>query len=249
MVKLYTKDIKLQKPEETILNLFKNRLLDFKMLDMGVGGGRTTMFFANLAREYVGIDYSDKMIAACKSRFGEHSDNISFEVCDVRKMEMFQDNTFDFILFSFNGIDYIPHHDRLNAFSEIKRVGKSGGFFCFSSHNIQSIPRAFSMKYGLSLNPKSTVKNIIRWFFLNHIHNKGINIRKLQHTSHVIINDGAHNYRLQTYYIKPKVQIEQLSNYFKDIKVYSLFKGNEIQSEVELNKTTDAWLYYLCVIK
>ena len=74
-----------------------------KMLDIGVGGGRTTLHFAPLVKEYVGIDYSQNMIKACQERFAQ----VSFQTADARSMGIFKDSTFDFILFSYNGIDYI----------------------------------------------------------------------------------------------------------------------------------------------
>jgi ubiquinone/menaquinone biosynthesis C-methylase UbiE len=77
-----------------------------------------------------GIDYSEEMIDACKKRFSDYSSHISFKVCYVRSMKMFDENTFDFILFSFNGIDLISHNERLKAFDEIKRIGKPGSCFC-----------------------------------------------------------------------------------------------------------------------
>src|ERR1700689_5122670 len=40
-----------------------------KILDLGVGGGRTTPYFSSIAESYIGIDYSAPMIAACKEKF------------------------------------------------------------------------------------------------------------------------------------------------------------------------------------
>jgi ubiquinone/menaquinone biosynthesis C-methylase UbiE len=40
-----------------------------KMLDIGVGDGRTTMHFAQAAEEYWAIDYSQVMIAAYRKSF------------------------------------------------------------------------------------------------------------------------------------------------------------------------------------
>jgi ubiquinone/menaquinone biosynthesis C-methylase UbiE len=62
------------------------------MLDIGVGGGRTTKYFFPLAKEYVGIDYSPEMIQACKKKFPE----LRFEVADVRNLSLFGDGHFDF---------------------------------------------------------------------------------------------------------------------------------------------------------
>ena len=38
------------------------------MLDIGVGTGRTTMHFAGLVKEYVGVDYSSALIQACPEK-------------------------------------------------------------------------------------------------------------------------------------------------------------------------------------
>jgi len=53
--------------------------------------------------EYIGVDYSAEMIAACCQKFPD----LVWQVADARNLEQFADNYFDFILFSFNGIDYI----------------------------------------------------------------------------------------------------------------------------------------------
>ena len=249
VVELYARETHLYRPEETILNFLIGSLLDMKMLDMGVGGGRTTLHFAKLVKEYVGIDYSEKMIIKCKKRFSGYPNNISFKVCDARSMEMFEDNTFDFILFSFNGIDYISHNDRLKALREIQRVGKHGGYFCFSTHNLETIHKIFKFKHQLCLSPERLVRRIVKWLLLRFVYNKHTNIKKLKSSKYAIINDGAHEFRLQTYYISPTEQIEQLSEWFRDVQVYSVTSGSEINGEIELNSIDDEWLCYLCVIK
>ena len=96
----------LQPAEEAILTLLKPGLGSMKMLDIGVGGGRTTRHFAAVTAEYVGIDYSAGMIDACKERCSGDA-NTTFHVGDARDLSRFEDDCFDFILFSFNGIDYI----------------------------------------------------------------------------------------------------------------------------------------------
>ena len=235
----------LHKPEETVLTIFKNRLKNMRMLDVGVGGGRTTYHFARLAKQYVGIDYSEKMIDACKKRFPNASQNISFKPCDVRFMKIFEDNYFDFVLVSNNGLDYMSHEDRLKTLLEIKRVGKKRGFLCFSTHNLQSIKQLLPIQ--LSLNPLTMSKNILRSFLLRLL-NKSF--KKLKYKKYALINDGAHQFRLLTYYIRPKDQIKQLSNLgFRNIQVYSLADGKQIVKKSDVYITTDGLyhgLYYLC---
>src|ERR1041385_7806991 len=75
VVRAYEQENELQKPEEVVLTMLKDRLKDMRMLDIGVGAGRTTFHFAPRVKEYIGIDYSQKMIEACKRRFPERADS------------------------------------------------------------------------------------------------------------------------------------------------------------------------------
>ena len=143
VVKRYLSHRHLQPPEQTILNLLEQSHRDMRILDIGVGAGRTTHYFAPLAKEYVGVDYSKKMIDACIEKFQDTNGHMSFHVCDARAMDMFENHSFDFVLFSFNGIDMLSHEDRFQAFREMKRVCKPEGLFCFSSHNLQSVEELF----------------------------------------------------------------------------------------------------------
>jgi ubiquinone/menaquinone biosynthesis C-methylase UbiE len=102
------------------------------ILDMGVGGGRTTPYLAKAAGRYVGADYSEGMIEACQRRFPDQE----FQHCDATDMAAFDDEEFDAVVFSFNGIDVIRTDDgRARCLSETARVLKPGGIFIFSSHN------------------------------------------------------------------------------------------------------------------
>ncbi len=247
VVDSYLEDTTLQAPEQTIFDLLNERLPNMAMLDIGVGGGRTTEHFGKVAQKYTAIDYSENMVQVCKDRYADNPE-LSFEVCDVRALDIFENDTFDFILFSFNGIDYISHEDRLKAFQEMHRVGKPGCIFYFSSHNLLSLKDIFKLRNNLSTRPKTLARNLIHWCKLKFIHNRGVDIDNLLQSPYAVFNDGAHDFELQTYYIKPKEQIKQLtdSNLFGNVSVYSLISGLEYTQESELNSATDSWLYYLC---
>lgn len=240
IVKEYSELRDLYKPEKNILDFLKPNLKNMKMLDIGVGAGRTTLHFADLTQEYVGIDVSEKMIKVCKERFANKNKHLSFQVCNARNLKIFEDNYFDFILFSFNGIDYLDHPGRLEALREIKRVGKQGSLFSFSSHNIYSLKKQFSISF--SENPRYLLKlPIIK--LLNK------SPEKLEQMEYAIINDGVYLFRLMTYYIKPESQIEQLTDLgFKNIKIYSVEEAKEIETSSNLSYVQDGWLYYLCNI-
>jgi len=103
-----------------------------EILDMGVGGGRTTTYLARNAKLYVGADYSEGMVDACRQRFPD----LEFRHCDATDMSQFADGAFDIVVFSFNGIDVIPTNEgRARCLAETARVLKPEGLFIFSSHN------------------------------------------------------------------------------------------------------------------
>ena len=148
----------LQPPEETILRLMLPVLGKARLLDLGVGGGRTTLDFAKWAREYVGADYAESMIQECQRRFSGYPEHISFRVCDARHMGMFADSEFEIVLFSHNGIDYVEHEDRLRILREIWRVAKPEAHFCFSTHNLNWCANLFELRRIISLNPGKIIR-------------------------------------------------------------------------------------------
>jgi ubiquinone/menaquinone biosynthesis C-methylase UbiE len=238
----------LQPAEAMVINRFKDRWADLTMLDIGVGGGRTTQHFAKLVADYTGVDYSANMIAACQKRFSTAPDTTRFSVCDARDMRQFADNSFDFILFSFNGIDSVSHADREQIFAEICRVGKPGGYFFFSTHNLQGFERELSIRHQLSLNPLTTYVNLVMLTLLR-IFNRQTLLNQIKTSDHITVRDESHNFSLSNYYVRPQAQIHQLAGNFKDVQIYSWKNDLEIIGERELCANFDLWLYYLCVIK
>jgi SAM-dependent methyltransferase len=106
-----------------------------RILDLGVGGGRTTAYLSNIASHYVGVDYAEEMVNVCRTRFPD----LKFAVADAADLSAFADGSFDAVIFSFNGLDYlVPDQKRHQCVSECHRVLKPGGVLIFSSHN----PRA-----------------------------------------------------------------------------------------------------------
>lgn len=244
LVNAYINDNALQKPEETILELVRDKLDNWRMLDLGIGLGRTTLHFAPLVKEYVGTDYSFGMIKTYQKMFPEAKPNVQVRLSDARMMREFESNYFDFILFSFNGIDYISHEDRIDALKEIKRIGKKGGLFVFSTHNLQYIDNLYSIKFGNHF--KYFVYQCYR--YLRLIYENGFS-GKYRNKRFAIINDGAHHFRLKTYYVRPSAQIEQLEQSgFKNIRLFSLKTGEEIDKAALNGASKDSWIYYFCEI-
>jgi SAM-dependent methyltransferase len=131
------------------------------ILDLGVGGGRTTAFLAQLAGRYVGVDISEAMVQACAAKYPHER----FEVCDASDLERFPDENFDAVVFSFNGIDYIRPEGRSRCLSEVARVLVDGGKFIFSSHNARHLAvaprlRGASMFRRFLRTGKATLRSI-----------------------------------------------------------------------------------------
>jgi len=244
---VYGRESTLFPPEETILHLMLPELRTARMLDLGVGGGRTTLHFAKCVREYVGADYSASMIRECERRFAAYPDPLSFVVSDARSLRMFAGGSFDFILFSMNGIDSVNHSDRLTILKEIRRVGKPGGWFCFSSHNLNFGAQLFELRKAITLNPKfakRTAKRLV-WRF---VYNWRVRAATLRRSQYMMISERAHSRRMFTYYIRPEEQLRQLSEDFADVRVFSFASGAEIVGHGELRNVQDMCLYYLCRI-
>src|SRR5206468_7672141 len=115
-VSYYPETTQLQPAERELFN--KPLSPNISILDIGVGGGRTTPYLAELSRHYVGIDYSEEMVRACRSRYPGQR----FELCDASNLTEFADKSFDAVIFSFNGIDYLGPEGRSRCFSEVARV-------------------------------------------------------------------------------------------------------------------------------
>jgi ubiquinone/menaquinone biosynthesis C-methylase UbiE len=244
-VDAYAHMIDLLKPEQTMLCLLRTKPPLRKMLDIGVGGGRTTKYFAKLTEEYVGIDYSENMIRICHEKFRKYP-RISFVTADARNLSIFEDNYFDFVLFSHGGLDAVEHEDRIRILHEIWRVAKGGGYFFFSTSNLDAMLQFCQIK--LSTHPKVLARNLIRLLLIRQLnpqmwkYTRGKR-KDLNHTMFII---GADNWGLKTYCITPEAQVMQLKDSgFENIRTYDL-QGEEITG---LPNTTDVELHYLCTIK
>jgi ubiquinone/menaquinone biosynthesis C-methylase UbiE len=235
----------LYKPEVTVLNELRNKLPQMSMLDIGVGAGRTTTHFAYLVKEYVGLDCSNKMINACLEKFKNNRQKFSFLTADARNLKLFKSSSFDFVLFSFNGIDFMNHEERLKILGEIRRLIKPGGYFCFSTHNLNSLIEQCSIR--LSKHPTLLALRIRQLLQMRLLNKKEI-WRILRNPSrnqeylrvNIIANPEG---RVNLYYIALVEQLKQLSELgFSDTKIYGLGDGNEIRNPT---RAIDSWLYFL----
>lgn len=246
IVKNYALESHLQAPEETILSELIPKLFNYDVLDIGIGGGRTTLHIAGRCKSYIGVDINANMVAACSQRFQNWPHNLTFNVSDARTLDGIADNSIDLVIFSFNGIDYINHHGRMLALASIYRVLRPEGRFVFSSHNTGCIPDLISLRTHLSRNPINCARGLVRWCKLNFKFNNRNTLKQAVNATRAIINDGAYESNLQTYYVSVSEQLRQLDGMFKVKNIYSLTSGKPFTSPESAESSSDSWLYYMC---
>ena len=195
-------------PAETaILQQIANTLKRASLLDIGIGAGRTTTFLAPACNDYVGIDYSQAMIEIATARFP----HLPLHQQDARDLSAFAEASVDIVWFSYNGIDYVSHADRLKILQEIHRVLKPNGLFIFSSHNRDHkiYPAYHRKNLQLTINPKRMTRRVIGYLtgIINATKHRA---QQIQTDDYAILNDQAHEYNMLTYYISGKKQTEQL---------------------------------------
>jgi ubiquinone/menaquinone biosynthesis C-methylase UbiE len=243
VVQFYARYEQLQKPEEEILKILRGKLAGMKMLDIGIGAGRTTAWFAPLVQEYVGIDYAQGMVDACIEKFKEGFPNSRFLQADVRHLDEFPSGYFDFVLFSFNGIDYILPEERAAALQQVRRVLRRGGYFCFSTHNLISLYDLHA--FELRLNLVAAIRRALDVRKIKRINKAQLNT--VHAANYIIINDGAHDFRLETVYVRPSFQLQQLSKVgYSNVRAFALTTGKEIDPNNDLGSEKEKWIYFLC---
>ncbi len=209
IVAQYVADNDLTPTEARLLARYDQDIAGKRVLDLGVGAGRTTPHLVDRAAYYVGVDLSEAMVAACRERYPQ----IDFRRCDARDLSQFGDANFDCALFAFNGIDYVGHEDRAHVLREVARVLKPGGAFLFSSHNLAVIPSGTFLHSALhltfSVNPLRFAKAVARAGV--NVFNYAKNATGQRRTDdYAILVDPAHGFVLLTYYVSVEEQRRQL---------------------------------------
>jgi SAM-dependent methyltransferase len=240
----YARKSELQTAEAAILRRYEPEISGGRILDLGVGGGRTTPFLLELSSSYVGVDYSLEMIERCRGRFPA----VEFQPVDARDLSAFTDSTFDFVLFSNNGIDAVGHDDRLNILGEVHRTLKDGGLFVFSSHNRNSaIATAWDLQH-FDVNP---LRDPVRFgkkalsYPLGIINYFRRARRNRVEDEYCIEVDAGNLYSLVHYRITARAQKRQLERVgFCEVETVGM-DGRSLSPD-ECQSIDEPWIHYVC---
>lgn len=236
VVRHYARQSRLQSPERAIFDRLGAILPGSDLLDLGVGGGRTTTELAPRCRRYLGADYAAPMVQACRDRFSDLilNHDIRFEVVDARAMP-FKDASFDIVLFSFNGIDLVGAEARATALAECRRVLRPGGRLVYSSHNLNWLDSRRGIRWAGLRDYLETQRFWSRMRRLNQA------AWPIAGRAWVELTDplaGGLNY-----YIRPAELVRQtLAQGFEDVSLFDL-RGHEIRDPQQQVGLSDPWIY------
>ncbi|WP_439600202.1 class I SAM-dependent methyltransferase [Devosia sp.] len=220
-------------PEEFCLELVPASSRS-SVLDIGIGGGRTTGAISAQFERYVGVDYSAAMIGAAKNIHPGRD----LRVMDARELK-FGDGEFDCVVFSFNGIDSVgSYEDRHKIFKEIARVMKSGGYFIYSTKNIRYWKmsewkdRFWHPAIFLSWkSPLRAIPNRLRNFWKQSI-DEDLGI--------AFVNEQGHGFS----FVHAYVEIEKELNKLKTYGLFSVETIGCLKSAAGYDKD-DEWVYII----
>ena len=137
--------------------LLNKSVKDIKILDLGCGGGRTTIPLHKLGYDVYGLDISMPLIRNLQNKIPKEK-----AIYGDATTLPFLDESFDIVFFSHNSIDYLyPYSNRQQCVREISRVLKNNGIFIFSSHTFTPIPYNISTLKNIIQNPKPIIMSIM----------------------------------------------------------------------------------------
>jgi len=203
----------LQAAEHAILARIGAGLRGRDLLDIGVGGGRTTPHLLAISPRYVGIDFLPQMVEVCRERFP----GVDFALCDARDMSKLGRHRFALAFFSFNGIDCVAHSDRQQVYAAVQEVLAPDGWFLFSSHNLRDDSDRLARPWHFTW-PKTGAGARSAIDLARHAyHFAGQNLaylrlarRQVQGDAHALLLDRGQRFRTLTYFVDPVEQVRQL---------------------------------------
>ena len=216
-------------------------LAGMDMLDLGVGAGRTTAFFAPKVKSYVGMDYSPAMVAVSRQRFP----GLRFEVGDASMLPEVGEGSVDFILFSFNGLDCTDLERRSAALRRFRACLRPGGFLAFSAHNLNFLPGTALASPAPRRDPQALLERFAAYLrFRRRV--RSVQYDAASETARAVESQLGH--QVEIVYVRPEWQQVQLR--LAGLTPVAIFGGDNAEklqpgSSAAAN-AADPWLYYLC---
>lgn len=244
--------------EEALLERLRVELREASLLDIGVGGGRTTVRFAPAVAAYTGADYAAAMVEACKARFAAGLPKAEWAVADARELPPAWIGRFDAALFSYNGIDCLDPEDRPRALKEMRRALKPGGWLLFSFHNLAAVEGlrekarargAMDDGSGDGAGDRSGWLERIRAGFDYGVY-RWLNpdLKERLRAPMTLLRDRGNRWRGRYTYIRPEAQARQLEDAgFEWVDAYPATARSPYRGKAEAFASREPWIYVLAL--
>ena len=142
-----------------------------RVLDLGCGNGRHTIYFAREGFDACGIDISATAIEWAKDWAGREGLQIDFRVGDITQLP-YPDQSFDVIV-SHGVLDHVSMEEAKRAVSEAARIIRPGGLFYFDLKSADDVEFGVGKPAGTNTFVVSDgfEKGLVQHFFtLDEIH-------------------------------------------------------------------------------
>ena len=190
--------------EVTFLRRHREAYTGKRILDLGVGSGRTTAFLLPTATAYLGIDIAAPMLAAARAAFP----SAAFELMDLREIGRLGEGQFDFVNGSWAILSAFTHAERLQILRDLHRLLSPNGVFYFSAHNRGWRCAGLPPLNRWSFRPRRILEGIDPRNWMNYLRLRHL---RREEEDYAIFNDSGHHWQGLFYYIDRHAQARQLA--------------------------------------
>ncbi|WP_454700571.1 class I SAM-dependent DNA methyltransferase [Agrobacterium burrii] len=223
--------------ERIILDQFRHGYAGKRLLDLGVGTGRTTKPLLPLVGDYIGIDRSQPMLALARRNFP----TATFLDMDVRAIGQFGAERFDCVLGALAILSAFGHEDRLAIIHAISGILAPGGYFIFSFHNRQWKRAGGMPLHRRSWHPRDMVNSLHPQSWINYLR---LQPATRQTPEYAILVDQAHRWSGLFYFIDLAAQTRQLEA--AGFEVVARYGENGRAIEENSDTSNDGLLNLVC---
>jgi SAM-dependent methyltransferase len=210
-----------------------------RVLDIGVGSGRTTRYLLPFASSYLGVDLSPSMLERCRRDWPK----AEIAELDLRDLALLNPRRFDFIVASSAVLDVLDHETRLRALADCVGLLRPNGIFYFSAHNRNYVKAGLPPSLDFAGSPMRWPVTLARYLpdHLTHFRMKRFERRE---ADYALLNDIAHGWQAVFYYTDRDTQLRQIEGAGLSLIEVLADDGSVLEKSSDDSKS--GLLHYIC---